>query len=362
MKRLVVVLASLLALAPTACFEPRLNCARCGLNDRCLAGLACYEGICKASPGETCEIDAGSPSDAQAEMSPDVGSSEASDAPGAVADASPETGPILCIDRCCVGASCLEFPARLRNGLLLWADRTSLGEPGFPLETWLDRSSNGHHLMSLNADAPPRVQLDPVGPIAEISETRMALATKGGPSLRLGIEDFTILVLARCNADAQKGHVFQKRVIGRPSTGIAMVCNHDGVPLLAGVPEAPNRAFLAVTDDDRLPDTLAGMIVSRTTDLPGKLHLLAARRLEGGRLQLRIDGRLEGEIAIPASLNFSDENPLFVASVAGPGPVYLTTFSGGVAAVVVVRGPMADEEIQALEAFLMASAGGLPPP
>jgi hypothetical protein len=227
---------------------------------------------------------------------------------------------------------------------------------------WLDRSAQGHHLMSLNSDAPPRVQLDPLGPIAELTETRMTLATASGPSLRLGIEDFTISVVARCDVEAQQSVVFQKRAAERPRTGIAMFCNHNGMPVLAGVPQAPNRALLSVTDDVRIPDIASGMIVSQTTDLPGKLHLLTARRLQGSRLQLRIDGQLEGEIAVPASLDLSDEFPLFVASIASSVPPYLTNFRGGVAAVVVIRGPLSDDEVQALEVFLMTTNGDGPRP
>jgi hypothetical protein len=228
-----------------------------------------------------------------------------------------------------------------------------MGEPGSPLERWLDRSPKAHHLVSLNPDAPPRVQADLVGPLAEIDQPRMVLATPEGSSLRLGIEDFTIVALARCDTGADKAIVFQKRSSDRPRSGIAMFCNHSGEPLLVGAPIAYNRAFLTISDDRQLTGDTDGMIVSQRTDLPNKLHLFVARRVEGTRLQLRVDGALEGEIRIPASVDLSDDFPLFAASRASTAPPYTSNFRGGLGAMIVVRGPLTDQELEALETFLI---------
>jgi hypothetical protein len=216
--------------------------------------------------------------------------------------------------------------------------------------------------MSLNADFPPRVGIDPVGPIADFDDTRMVLATEAGSALRLGIEDFTILALARCDVEAQQAAVFQKRSIDRPRTGVVMFCNHDGGDLLIGTSRASNRVFLQIIDDMYVPIAVNGMIASQRTDLPGKLHLLAARRVEGHRLQLRVDGALEGEIEIPPSVDLKDELPLFVGAFASNPPTFRTNFHGGLAAVVMIRGPLYDSELEALEGFLIRTAGeGAPP-
>ena len=358
-----LLLACVITLATSTCFRPKMHCAPCVTNAQCAENLQCIGDLCVANDTNECRDDAGSSSDAVAE---DVSESPAPDSDSSTTDAtdsSTEVAGNQCIDRCCIGASsCLDLVPRVRQGLLLWADRTSMGRPGFPLETWLDRSVGAHHLMSLNPDSPPRVGIDPSGPIADIDDTRMVLATEAGPSLRLGIDDFTILARVRCDVEAQLAPVFQKRSIERPRTGILMFCNHDGAGVLVGPPTAPNRAFLQIIDDKYLPIAASGMIASQRTDLPGKLHLLAARRVEGHRLQLRVDGALEGEIEIPPSVDLKDELPLFVGAFASNPPTFRTTFRGAIAAIVMIRGPLTDSELEALEGFLIRTGGeGAPP-
>jgi hypothetical protein len=201
-----------------------------------------------------------------------------------------------------------------------------------------------------------------VGPIADIDDARMVLATEGGPSLRLGIDDFAILALVRCDVGAEAAPVFQKVSISRPRTGIGMFCNHNAAAVLVGPPQAPNRALLQIIDDQYFSIAPSGLIASRRTDIPGKLHLLTARRVEGHRLQLRVDGALEGELEIPPSVDLTDELPLFVGAYASNPPTFRTAFRGGLAAIVMIRGPLTDSELEGLEGFLVRTAGeGAPP-
>jgi hypothetical protein len=87
-------------------------------------------------------------------------------------------------------------------------------------------------------------------------------------------------------------------------------------------------------------------------DLPGQLHLYGARRVGGTRVQLRVDGKPEGEVPIAASLDFALDDSFAIAS-----EVPVNRFDGALAAVVIVRGPLADQEVSDLETFLIRSLG-----
>jgi hypothetical protein len=362
-----LLLACVITLATSTCFRPSLECAPCGkVEGFCGANLICHptEKLCVKDVTMSCMADAdASASDAVTESPPD--SSLPNDTTGEASvpgdTSSPDAEGRRCVDRCCIGTTCLEFPSRLKNGLLLWADRTSMGQPGSVLDKWFDRSLHNHDLMSLPLAEPPRVQSDGVGPIADIGTGQSGMATTDGPSLRLGTDDFSMVALVSCRVGAQQASVFSKQYNSRPHTGVVMFCNHDGAPLLLGGLPARNRAFARIIDEERqMMEPLAGMVVSQRTDIPGNLHVLTARRVEGRRFQLRVDGMVEGEIAIPPSLDLKDETPIFVGTIAPPP--YATNFVGGLAAMVVVRGPLGDDELKALEDFLIRSGGeGAPP-
>lgn len=359
---LLPLLACVVTLAFSAtCFRPSIKCAPCA-GDWCSGGLKCDRkyGLCVDNSAEkecTGSIDASTSSDAVAESTPDTTTEDVSSTTDTTS--TPDNGGAAeCVDRCCIGAAaCLDLPPRLRQGLLLWADRTSMGQPGSPLERWSDRSGKGHHIQPLNSITPPLIKVDAVGPIAEIDQSQMAMATPANASLRLGLDDFAILVLARCDADAQQAILLQKRGATRPRTGVAMFCNHNGAPLLQSGQTSDTRAFLTITDEDQIPLDTDGMIASQRNDFSNKFHLFTARRVDGNRLQLRVDGSIEGERTIRASANLSDDLPFFVASVATPAQPYITNFRGGLAAVVIVRGPLTDTELADLESFLMRTAG-----
>ena len=149
-----------------SCFRPDLTCLPC---QKTLSGsLTCMENHCVEFEGQVnfCKALTGdaSPGPDTAPDGPDAG-------PG------PITGGV-CADRCCVGGSCLEFSTPLQRGLLLWADRTSLPPVGHIVERWRDRSPKGNDIVNVNFGKGPRVQLDDVGPIAEIDEGTMVMATR----------------------------------------------------------------------------------------------------------------------------------------------------------------------------------------
>ena len=333
-----------------ACFRIEVPpCTKCTAQV-CPEGLACKGGYCVAA-GETidqCLADAAVPSDVLPEGSR-TDTTSLSDTPTAE--------PLTCADRCCVGTACLDLTPRMKSGVVLWVDRTSLGTPGSALLRWTDRSPAGNHVFAANMDSPPRVQLDNIGPIAEIDETRMVLSTKGDGLRPFGLEDFTILVLARCDERTSNGPLFSKMWVERPQKGIDLYCNHTGGGALMGLPLTPTHALARLVWEDAFAID-NGVAISPTSYAPGSLHLYGARRA-GAAFQVRVDGKIEKELTVPRSINLNDDLPAFVGTLAHSGlsSSPTTTFDGGIAAVVVVSGPLDDAEVAALEAFLLATQG-----
>ena len=225
---------------------------------------------------------------------------------------------------------------------------------------WRDRSRHGNDIVNFNYGKFPRVQLDDVGPIVEINDPDVVLGTRPGPELRFGFEDFTILMLARCDSGTGLGTLFDRVSPTRPRTGIRLFCNHHGIQAPAN--GAADRMVLALVHDDQLDQYSAGSITSVNAFTPGVLRLVVVRRV-ATEIQLRVNGVLEGRTVIPGSLSLMAETPTFIGALATAFANARTELDGGIAAVVIVRGPLDDEELSALETFLVETSGPrIPPP
>jgi hypothetical protein len=357
------IIASVVALG-SGCFQPALECTRCSLETRrCPGNLTCNDdGWCvDLAGGGICEEAV--ETDAARDTVADGGARDGTASPDVMTLASPDApSPPACTERCCVGAMCLDFPPRLQRGLLLWADRTSLPSPGQLVSRWRDRSSHRNDILAVNPKTPPRVQRDEVGPIVEIDDPGMVLATEAGPGLTLGIEDFTLFVLARCDAPTFQGALFDKINTERMDrAGVELHCNSPAVDVFPGTTMLPpTRMHLAIVDDARFP--IGKAIASQDMFAPGVLHLVAARRVDGTTVQLRVDGVVQGQMTIPASVNINEQSRAFVGSHYSTLPTPMTFFNGGLGAVIVVRGPLGEDEFGALEAFLLRTlASGATP-
>ena len=326
-----------------SCFRPELTCLPC--LKTCPGSLKCMGGYCVEIDTQIsyCESLA---TDARSGPAPEI----------------PPDGPVdgesggVCTGRCCIGDRCLEFPTHLQRGLILWADRTSLPPVGHLVERWRDRSPKGNDIVNVNVGKGPKVELDDIGPIAEIEEESMVMATRPGPELRLAFDDFTILIVARCDASTQLGTLIDRIVPSEPRNGLRLFCNHDGAGVLGPDTMGSSRVYLNLIHDDLLDSFGAGQVVSVNTFEPGALRLFVARRV-AGEVQVRVNGRLEGRAPIPGSLSLMAETPFFIGAIAASGPLGQTKFNGGIATVVIVRGPLAEEDLVSLEKFLMATSG-----
>ncbi|MEA2700748.1 MAG: hypothetical protein QOI66_5019, partial [Myxococcales bacterium] len=273
--RLILGLWLLVPTVVGSCFRPNYECSVCqeGRAGDCPSPLNCVSGFCVSPNGPACSAD---------------------------------PAPLLCQDQCCVGGECLNFSPRLQNGLLLWADRVSLGPQGYPSPLWHDRSMAANHITASDPTIAPVVQRDPVGSLLEFHDSRIQLATPGGPGLRLGTDDFTLLILARCDPDGMQSALFDKGGSTRPRAEITLYCNHTPPPTGSAKFDIPVYAVLWVLDDLRQTTPYDGVVGSTRSDLPGDLHLYGARRVDGTRVQLRIDGAMDREVSIAASLDFAE--------------------------------------------------------
>jgi hypothetical protein len=260
-----------------------------------------------------------------------------------------------CVSRCCIGQECLEFGARLQAGLVLWVDRTSIVKAGLLLNRWRDRSPHGNDIVPVNPESPPRVQLDEVGPIVEVDEIGMVLATSAN-GMPFDRDDFTVLVLGRCDARTMEGPLFYKQSYP-PRHGVRLYCQAMGPPPL---PPARNRFLAELTDPERQADL--PRIPSRDIYAPGIFHLAGVRRVDTTRVELRVDGAVQSEITIPEAVFLSSNPQIYIGASPRTISPQITEFDGAFAAVVVVRGPLTDAEVAELEAFLLRTSGkGAPP-
>lgn len=377
MKYVAIVLACLLVGAAPSCFRPQLSCGGCGKGRSCPSGLICRtDNLCVYDLNERCK----SPftvADGSAEMATG-GAGMATGGAGGMAGMEPVVptggGPggaagsraVACIDHCCIGENdCLNFPPTLKDGLLFWGDRISMGEPGFPLTAWQDRSRYANDVVPVmtNAATPPRVQLYERGAVVRIDQPSMVIASKDAPATAFGADDFTILVLARCEVEAPRSCVFRQAKSGeRPLMSVALYCNSAGEPILTG-PLMYTHAELRVTDDNVALPNGAATLVSRRTDLNNGMHLFGARRMNRTKLQLRVDGDIEGEMDIPEKVNLDYLAPISLGSCAPttPLPPLTTLFKGELGAAVVVHGNLSEDEVRELETFLIKTRAAAAP-
>jgi hypothetical protein len=322
MKRSALVLL-LLGSTNTACFRPTLECARCGLSERCPSGLACNAGFCTTSGG-LC--------------------TSASDGTDGPADHAGETS-------ICVGARCISQPP----GLVVWADRTSLPAESQPITTWFDRSGNNHPVTAFNPGVAPVV----VGGFANIESPQEVLAVQDGTALNFGSSDFTIMVLARCNSGSSVACVFDDATMS--GLDLRLYCNVADVLYApdAGAPDGIagplDRAKLQLTDTSA--PVGQSVIVSTRDDIPDALHLYVARRIRGV-LQLRIDSQFQEDMMIAST--FDRNAPLFVGSCATLSRS--TGFRGTLGALIVIKGSLDDDQLTSIENFVLTTMGPNAPP
>jgi hypothetical protein len=291
--------------------------------------------------------DAG-PSDAPAPApalppSPDAGAQPSlPTAPEECAEFGSRTSDSLCLN----GERCFSLGNVLSPSLMAWLDPTTLPRAGSRL--WCDRSGKGHHAVLLPDGA--QVLVDGDERTAGAALARSLTLDGGWLSLQAGAEpvlrpgNFAVVIAAATPLAASDGSALDLFESGAGST-INLSVTPEG--------KAVGRITSLETALVRDP------VVTASSIYDGLFHLYTLYRRSEVRvlddvLQLRLNGVLEirgSSIAIPRALDLSSpEGPLIGGSSDLNGVA--TSGRGRVAAVVILRGSIPEDELARLENFL----------
>jgi hypothetical protein len=290
--------------------------------------------------------------------SPDAGASDAgAPAPAPGPDAAPEPPPPSVAEECAEFASrtsdslCLNGSERcfslgnvLSPSLMAWLDPTTLPRDGSRL--WCDRSGKGHHGVLLPDGAEVLVDGDDRTAGAALARSLtldgawLALQEGAEPVLRPG--NFAVVLAAATPLAASDGSALSLFESGAGST-----INLSVTPEGQAVGKISSLETALVRDP----------VVTQSSVYDGLFHLHTLYRRSEVRvlddvLQLRLNGVLEirgSSIAIPRALDLSSpEGPRIGSSNAAAA----ATGRGRVAAVVILRGSVPEDELARLENFL----------
>ncbi|MEO8177990.1 MAG: hypothetical protein ABI895_04065 [Deltaproteobacteria bacterium] len=264
----------------------------------------------------------------------------------------------LCLN---AGQQCFTLGSVLSSALAVWLDPTTLPQNGS--RHWCDRSGQRHHMLLL-PDA-QQVAVEPDGRAVSEALARSFqldgawLTMSEGTQPALGTGNFAILIAAAAPIEAADRHGFELF-----ESGVQSRIN------LSIVPSTGKAVALITTDQTGLADT---PVVTRSSVYDGGFHLYSLyRRSAAGAiddvLQLRLNTVLEfrgSSIAFPRVLDLSSTAPPLIGSKTTSGGMSATG-RGRVAAVVVLRGSVPEEELLRLENFLCTElavcAAPAPPP
>ena len=290
-----------LALGLTACSSPRLaNChIRCGPAEACPSGMTCQQGLCGQS-GSSCS---GSSVPTRTSFAPAI-------PPNAV--------------------------------LWLEADDGISAADGEPVTLWHDRSPADNSARQPDTHSAPRLHLGALNqhPVVRfVTPSWMIVADS--TSMRWGTADFALWAVARCQCGS-RSLIFHKTEVAPPWNGPELFV--DGI-------EGDNQAGLATTSvyvNGSEPVT-SGI----GTFADGAPHIFGFQR-HLTALQNRVDGAIVAE-ATRASTDV--DAPGQASYVGADGLQPFLQFTGDIAALVAVKGPLLDSELGDIEAYLAGKYG-----
>jgi hypothetical protein len=267
----------------------------------------------------------------------------------------PHTGPT-------VPAECAAFESRLSDSLCLhgsercftlgdvlspaltlWLDPTTL--PGDGSRYWCDRSGKGHHAQLVPDAVGAVVEEDgravaDVGRSVQLDGGWLSLAEAGEPVLRPG--NFAVVVAAATPLEASDRQNFELFESGEQSR-INLGVERGGAAV----------GRISSLETALVPDP----VVTRSKVYDASFHLYTLYRRSEVRvlddvLQLRLNGVLEfraSSIAIPRALDLSASHAPIFGKKSGSEEA---NGRGRVAAIVILRGSVPEDELARLENFL----------
>ncbi len=253
------------------------------------------------------------------------------------------------------------------EGLVLWLRASScLADGESRVGNCPDASGKGNDANQLDAALRPLLVPDALNARAvlhfdggDAEPTKFAassLRVEDSSSLQLGIDDFSIVIVARWNNDAAAsytiegnvavvhyggyGGIFQKVQTASPYRGISLFANYPlgnvGVPSL--------RRFVAQLE------FATSLTLSYSANLNDNVYrVYGARRYDHDKLEVTINGNPEGLSQVTKDIDASASfQPIFLGGATGQ------PFRGDIAEVVMLRGAVAFEQLRGLELGLMA--------
>ena len=258
-------------------------------------------------------------------------------APEECAEFASRSSDELCLEG---NARCFSLGSVLSPSLTAWLDPTTL--PGEGSRYWCDRSGKGHHAVLEAEGGALRVESD--GRAAGTALSRSLTLDGGWLSLDEGREpvlrpgNFAVLIGAATPLEASDDEPLGLFESGGDSK------------ISLTIDEGEVRGSISSIETALVPDP----VVTRSSVYDGGFHLYSLYRRSEVRvlddvLQLRLNGVLEfrgSSIAIPRALDLS------LAPRVGRSEAAPATGRGRVAAIVILRGSVPEDELARLENFL----------
>jgi hypothetical protein len=242
-------------------------------------------------------------------------------------------------------------PTTLGPRLAFWFDPGSLVSVSGNVAKWEDLSGNGNDAVQGIAAYEPAYNPQGIGglPSATFAGPITFLSIPDTPTMRWGVHDFLVLVVARMTAETQPyGMLYQKT--GRPP--------YNGVNLYLD-PVAGGPTTLAAAQ------VSGGLFVLSnpppSTFVDSSVHLIGARRA-GSTLEIRVDGAVSNSstTAIFATIDVSAvHSPANIGQngYGSPPREQFQQINGDIAELVGVDGSVTPSELAKLEQYLKVRYG-----
>lgn len=238
------------------------------------------------------------------------------------------------------------------DGLSIWYDGSVIDETAGIVNQWTDQSGKGNHAIQGEAARKPSVQENAINAQRAVvfNGASTSLAIPDDPTIQFGKGSFAIIMCVRHSVDASAepprdyAMAFSKvdPNAAFPYVGVSITANS-----IITNPDPTNTGFLfQLQATSRL-----GTTRKRLND--DKFHIVSSRRLLD-TIDIRVDGRLEGEETSADIATLDVSNPGIAAHLGSNGNQQYYFLKGALAELVVVKGPLADGELEKVESYMKA--------
>jgi len=237
----------------------------------------------------------------------------------------------------CWNGHCLTLTETMQIGSVLWLDPSNLGPAGSSTNTWCDQSGDYNDAFALSAGALPKV-MPSGGLMLDYGVDGAGLVVPEYPTLDFGAGDFTILMVVGFNHGGIGKTFFLKQ--NNPPGDFPKQLVMEW--LIATPPDFSFVGFVNETE-----------FVSSKPTGAGVERVYGLRRI-GDDVQLRVNGNIVNTGTLLTRGASTDSN----------GNIYLGSRGGldfetvdTIRAAIMIGGSLTDQEVGALEAWLLAAFG-----